>query len=130
MIRLVAPKRVMRAVRRTYHYSPKSKAEILDITTDDLILRKMLLKRLRTRPHGHDVMLLHCGHVTFRISTQPGVRIGIPPPQYCHHCTVRDDEMQVRYIRSDLKKKKRRAKMAKTLVIRRRSVLHIKLRRT
>lgn len=128
MIRLIRPSEVRRPVRRIDHFEPRSKSHILEVTQNDPWMRKLLLKRRRTRPYGHDVILLTCGHVVTKIRQRPG-RV-LYPALPCALCTKREDEMNVRYIRADLKKKRRKKRQSGRLVLRRQHpVIHLKRRK-
>lgn len=130
-IRLVAPREVHRAVRQVHHFPQRSKEDLNRI--EDERLRKIMLKRRKARPHGHDSVLLTCGHVVTQIRKKSGPVVYRPLP--CANCTRREDEMQVRYVRASLKKKRRAVKLRKQrrIVLRKSTpapkVLRIKLRR-
>jgi hypothetical protein len=102
-IRLVAPKTVYRPVVRSMHFPRRAKEDIKRI--DDPRLRKRMLRDWPEKPYGHDSILLKCGHVITKWRTKPGLPLWKPQP--CKLCTVREDEMSVRYIRADMKKKRR-----------------------
>ena len=123
MIRLVAPKIVMRPVRIALHFARRTKEELRAIP--DLKVRERMLARWPMRPFGHDVLELKCGHVRIRVRTKPGIVLW--GPQECEMCTLREQEMNVRYIRSDVKKKRRARKAAAKA--RRVPMLRLKLRR-
>jgi hypothetical protein len=122
MIRLIVPKEILRPVRFSMHFPRKSKEDIRAI--DDPDIRTRLFERWPLRPYGHDILELKCGHTVVRVRTHPGPILWRPQP--CRMCSQRDREMNVRYIRSDLKKRRRARKAVK---VRRQVVLHLKRRR-